>query len=162
MNRQKEPLYRKVNTRARGVHHHSGSDARHDRNTKNGLNRTMKRGVQRGLDYTPLYRFLLSRIGQVWSSVYKEIVPRIAETSPIYHIVNINITKEEIKNEKRNGWILVGESSIWSELFIDENRILQKVNPDLKNEDLSPFCSCCTFTFNGKLLTKKYKSENHE
>ena len=34
MKRDKEPLYRKVNTKARHCHHQFGSDAKYDRNTK--------------------------------------------------------------------------------------------------------------------------------
>ena len=34
MLKEKEPLYRKVNTRARGVHHDFGGDYKNDRNTK--------------------------------------------------------------------------------------------------------------------------------
>ena len=34
MKRTKEPLYRKVNTRAHGVHHNFGGDYRHERNSK--------------------------------------------------------------------------------------------------------------------------------
>ncbi len=29
----------------------------------------MKRGVERGLDYTPLFKFLLSKVGSDWDSV---------------------------------------------------------------------------------------------
>lgn len=34
MNREKKPLYRKVNTKALHHDHYTGSDAKHSRNTK--------------------------------------------------------------------------------------------------------------------------------
>ena len=65
MRGQKQPLYRKVNTRARGVFHHKGGRARWERNTKAAkrnaaMRGSMHPGGQNGLDYTPLFRFLLS------------------------------------------------------------------------------------------------------
>ncbi|MFX8020124.1 hypothetical protein ABTK57_20225, partial [Acinetobacter baumannii] len=68
---RKEPLYRKVNTTAHGVFHRFGEDFSTMRRSVNaGEVRldaiSMKKGVRRGLDYTPLFRFLLSRVGQDW------------------------------------------------------------------------------------------------
>jgi hypothetical protein len=68
MRGRKEPLYRKVNTRTRGVHHHKGGRARWERGTKAATQNEAQRGSmhaggQNGLDYTPLFRFLLSIVG---------------------------------------------------------------------------------------------------
>ena len=64
--KQKKPLYRKVNTRARNVHHKFGQDYSKSKRTKRP-DTSMKRGVRRGLDHTPLYKFLLSKVGQDWT-----------------------------------------------------------------------------------------------
>ena len=57
----KKPLYRKVNTRARGVYHHFGSDYRRDRRSESPdafetPKASMGGKVLRGLDYTPLFK----------------------------------------------------------------------------------------------------------
>src|SRR5687767_1318054 len=75
MSYERKPLYRKVNTRARGVHHGFGGDFRHERNTKRFKEADATRGSMhasgnRGLDYTPLFRFLLSSVGRNWDDVY--------------------------------------------------------------------------------------------
>ena len=72
--RRKKTLYRRVNTRAHHVHHKHGADYRHVRNSKHEKcssrkSGPMARGVSRGLDYTPLFKFLLSKIGEDWDEV---------------------------------------------------------------------------------------------
>lgn len=150
---RKEPLYRKVNTRARHIHHNFGSEARYDRNTKKGMNKSMKKDVERGLDYTPLYRFLLSKVGKNWDEVHSEAVSRLDHEDPIYHLV----ARHEA--EKKDS-VRCGESAYYSGLYVDENNTLQKVNPDLKNEDFFPGCHCCTHTFNGTPFQKTYADAN--
>ena len=149
MNKDIKPLYRKVNTKARGVHHYKGSDAKYDRNTKSGVKKSMKKDVQRGLDYTPLYKFLLSKVGEDWTKVHSEAINRLDCEDPIFHLV------AEDDSEKRD-YVRCGESSYYSGLYVDENNKLQKVNPNFKNEDLTPSCDCCTHTFNGKILIRKF------
>jgi hypothetical protein len=153
MNKQKEPLYRKVNTKAHGVHHHSGSDASHDRNTKQGTSKSMKKDKHRGLDYTPLYRFLLSKVGQTWSTVHSEAISRLDKEEPIYHLVALNEAGRDV--------VRCGESSYYNGLFVDDDGILQIVNTKATNEEQHPICSCCTHTFNGKVFINKFK-ENVE
>ena len=151
MNSDNKLLYRKVNTKARNVHHNFGSDAKYDRNTKKGLKKTMSQGEQRGLDYTPLYKFLLSKVGQNWDEVHSEAVSKLDSENPIWNLVI------DIDSDSNKGYTYCGESSIYSTLYVDDNNTLQLVNPLLKNEDFKPSCPCCTFTFNGKFLNKKYK-----
>lgn len=157
MNKEAKPLYRKVNTRARHVWHNKGSEARYDRNTKTGLEKSMKQGKQRGLDYTPLYMFLLSKVGQDWDKVHSEAVARLkgADVDAVYNMVLV-----DDQQGHGYGYFNGGESSKYSTLFIDENNLLQKTHPDLKNEDLEPSCSCCTHTFNGKVLTVPHSVVN--
>ena len=156
--RRVEPLYRKVNTLARGVRHQSGGEARWQRNTKAekaetdaGLTRgKMAQGVRRGLDYTPLFRFLLSKVGQDWDAVQAEAIARLDRPDPIYWLV----ARTE---EARQTVVWLGESSRFSGLYVDDDNRLQKVAPDLTADDLEPLCRCCTHTFNGQRLTRPYR-----
>lgn len=108
----KEPLYRKVNTRARGVHHRKGPDFGWQRNTKaettakaDGVLRgKMRQGVLRGLDYTPLFRFLLSRVGQDWDKVHFEALSRLDRAEPIFWMV-------AQREEDRKRYFLHGDNS---------------------------------------------------
>ena len=97
---------------------------------------------RRGLDYTPLFRFLLSRVGSEWDGVYREAVARLDRPDPIFWLV----ARHE---HERREMVRVGESSYFSGLYVDDAGILRIVNPDLRPEDLSPSCDCCTHTLNG-------------
>ena len=109
----------------------------------------MKKNVERGLDYTPLYKFLLSKVGQDWDMIHSEAISRLDKEDPIYHLVARN------EHEKQD-YVRCGESSKYSGLFVDEDNKLQLVNPNLRNEHLFPSCHCCTHTFNGTPLQKTY------
>ena len=147
-----KPLYRKVNTKARRVRHQFGSDFRFVRNTKNDtieqVKGSMSRKKRRGLDYTPLFKFLLSRVGQEWDEVFSEAKSRLDKIEPIFWVV-------ALKEMDKRDYVRVGESSYFSGLFVDENGILQLTKPTLKAEDLVPFCTCCTHTLNGEIFGKK-------
>ncbi len=144
-NPQKEPLYRKVNTQTHGVRHQAGGNHRTGRQAQaaNQATRTSMHGKsRRGLDYTPLFRFLLSRAGAPWDSVYSEAVARLDRPDPVFWLV--------ARHEgERQDMVRVGESSWFSGLFIAEAGILRIVNPALRAEDLAPDCDCCTHTLNG-------------
>jgi hypothetical protein len=154
-----KPLYRKVNTRARGVHHRKGGDYRHERNSKrersneaDEVSRGPMHGAKRrGRDYTPLFRFLLSRVGEDWENVHKEAVERLDTAEPIYWMV--------ARNDHEKTPTMRTENAFFSGLYVDEAGKLAKVAPDLRNEDLMPQCACCTHTFNGVALVQKYKPE---
>lgn len=156
MNRDKKPLYRKDNKTPWGYHGNTGDDFKNIRHTKKmknfeGNHMGMKSGKSRGLDYTPLYKFLLSNIGKDWNGVHKEAVSRLDKQEPIFHLVALH------EHEKRD-FVYCGESSIWSGLYVDENNKLQKVNPNYTINNVYPTCTCCTFTFNGKTITNKYEN----
>lgn len=154
---RKEPLYRKVNTRARGVRHHTGGDYRHERNTKRekqaiaeAITRgTMHRRDRRGLDYTPLFRFLLSKVGERWDLVHAEAVSRLDRDDPIYWLVART-------DAERKPVVCIGGNAFYSGLYVDADGRLAKVAPSLGNEDLEPSCPCFTHTFNGVPLVRKY------
>jgi hypothetical protein len=149
----KEPLFRKVNTRARNVRHAFGGDYHHQRNTKAEQQSevtysSMHGKKQRGLDYTPLFRFLLSKVGMNWDQVYSEAVSRLDRPEPIFWLVAIH------EHEKRDV-VRIGESSYFSGLFVDDNGQLQKVDPNLiPTKRIVARCHCCTHTFNGVPLPK--------
>ena len=149
MNKEKSKLYRKVNTKAKGVHHNFGGDFKYSRNKKGEtleqVKGTMFGKKERGLDYTPLFRFLLSKAGSNWDEVFSEVKLRLDKTEPIFCMVALN-------EEDKEDYIRVGESSYFSGLFVDHNGILQITNPNLKAADMKPSCTCCTHTFNGKLF----------
>ncbi|MBK9258993.1 MAG: hypothetical protein IPM54_04080 [Polyangiaceae bacterium] len=148
---RKQPLYRKKNTTARGVHHRFGGDFRHERNAKQESPErsqgSMHGKQQRGLDYTPLFMFLLSKVGSQWDSVHREAVARLDRTEPIFWLV-------ALREEERRAVVLIGDTSYYSGLFVDESGILQMVDPDLGPQDLTPTCMCCTHTLNGVRFKK--------
>lgn len=160
MKRGKEPLYRKVNTKARGCWHRFGSDAKYERNTKKGISRSMKKDVKRGLDYTPLFRFLLSKVGLPWVDVHKEAVSRLDKSDPIFWMVEMGDEPKKTTPDYNPKWddvFTCNENASFSRLIIDDSGLLQIKNPLTVNEDFEPTCPCCTHTFNGKVLIKKFK-----
>ncbi len=112
-------------------------------------------GAQPGWDYTPLFKYLLSKVGQPWDDVYKDIKPKLNSTDPIYWMISTNKDVTTLL-----GYIRVGESTYYSSLYVDDKGLLQYVDKSINENTLEPFCKCCTHTFNGKRFTKKYKEKN--
>ena len=52
-----------------------------------------------------------------------------------------------------------GESSFWSRLYVDVDKLLQVRDPAITHSTLHPSCACCTHTFNGVPFTNKYDPE---
>ena len=146
MNREKSKLYRKVNTKAKGVHHLFGGDFKDTRNSKREtvqqISGTMFGPKQRGLDYTPLFKFLLSKVGCKWDEVFSEAKSRLDRQDPIFWLVALHAY------EKKD-YVRLGESTYFSGLYVDDNEVLQIVKSNLTAADMTPFCTCCTHTFNG-------------
>ncbi|MDX8353496.1 hypothetical protein [Cognatiyoonia sp. IB215182] len=151
---RKAPLYRKVNTRTHRVRH-GGGKAKWQRNTKAGkLNPSAQRSMhsdrRNGRDYTPLFKFLLSKVGKCWEDVYKEATARLDQTAPIFWLV-------ASAEQDKKPFVRVGESTYYSGLYIDQENRLALVDPDLTVDDMTPFCGCCTHTFNGEVFTQSYQ-----
>jgi len=151
----KQPLYRKVNTTAHGVHHRFGGEFSAVRQRVNAgepdqTALAMHAGQRRGLDYTPLFRFLLSRVGQPWGEVYREAAARLDRTEPIFWMV-------AAPGASSQDYIRTGESSYFSGLWVDDENVLRLVDASIGPASLAPFCACCTHTFNGKPFTRKYE-----
>lgn len=149
MKRDKNPLYRKVNTRARGVRHNCGGDFKYVRNKKRDTPESIKGSMhgkkERGLDYTPLFQFLLSKVGKDWDEVFSEAKARLDKTEPIFWIV-------ALQEDERKDFVRVGESSYFSGMYVDREKKLQLTHPELTAKDMKPFCDCCTHTLNGKVF----------
>jgi hypothetical protein len=152
--RKKDPLYRRVNTRTHGVHHGDGGEYKWSRNARkeDRTNRgAMHAGKRRGLDYTPLFRFLLSREGEDWSNVYGEAVSRLDRPDPIFWLV----ARAE---HERAPFVRIGESSYYSGLYVGADNRLRRVDPDLAVDAMEPSCACCTHTFNGVPFTRRFRA----
>lgn len=154
MSLNKPPLYRKVNTTAHGAHHARGGAYRDERNTKKQerdetARQSMHGHRNRGLDYTPLFKFLLSKVGKKWDDVYSEAVKRLDRPDPIFWLV----ARHE---HERQQYVLIGESSYYSGLYVDSEGLLQLVDPAVGPASLVPQCRCCTHTFNGMPFTRSF------
>jgi len=150
----KKPLYRKLNTTAHGACCHRGPDYAQSRNTKAERRGekpavAMHRGKRRGRDYTPLFRFLLSRVGEDWDVVFQEAQARLDTTEPIFWLV-ANAPHEQ------SAVVRVGESSYFNGLFVDEDNRLRMVDPTIGPETMEPSCACCTHTLNGVPFTRPF------
>jgi len=152
---EKGPLYRKVNTATHGVKHGSGRTSAWDRNTKatkreQSSRGSMHSGQRHGFDYTPLFRFLLSKVGQDWDVVHSEAKSRLDKSEPIFWMVAIH-------EEDRRPAIRHGESSYYSGLYVDNENRLAVVAPEVNEHTYKPQCACCTHTFNGIKFSQIYK-----
>lgn len=110
----------------------------------------MHRKHRHGRDYTPLFRFLLSRVGSAWAEVEREARSRLDDPDPITQMMRPSADGER-------PMFRTGESTYFSTLFVDGHGILRRVAPDLTAENLAPFCSCCTHTFNGERFGLPYE-----
>ena len=152
---QKPPLFRKVNTTAHRPNDHSGEEYRAERNTKtvvesDATRLAIHRKAHRGRNYAPLFRFLLSKVGQPWSEVHSEAVSRLDREEPIFWLV-------ALRDVERQDYVRVGESSYYSGLYVDQQGLLQRVNPSIGPSSLAPMCKCCTHTLNGTRFTQSFR-----
>lgn len=95
-------------------------------------------------DYTPLYMFLEKSVGRVWSDVWKEALEKSAGNYQEIQLLVCNINKNGLRNPGRvvgrdgikYSYRRIGESSYYTNLIVDENGILQKINPNARQEFL--------------------------
>ncbi|MDB5129126.1 hypothetical protein [Mucilaginibacter sp.] len=152
MKRDKEVLYRKENKASLSTKHHvsRGGDFRHQRNTKEFLNdeRThigMNSG-RYGYDYKPLFMFLLSKVGKKWADVYSEAKTRLDKEDPIFWMIALN-------NSDKKEIVRCGQSSYYSGLYVNDNGLIQIVNPDAIPPDSYAYPGE-TLSFNGKVVPR--------
>lgn len=143
----KNPLFKKENKNSLSSHYNvrKGGDFRHTRNTKKqkefeGSHQSMKAG-QFGYCYKPLFKFLLSKVGQKWDEVYAEAKSRLLSDEPIFWMVETNpVEIEKYNNPSDNPYNIIdgvfrsGEDSNYSTLIIDSDGILQLQNPEMTAE----------------------------
>ncbi len=149
--RDKKPLYRTMNTRSHGVNYHRGigPDSRHDRNTKDGLRKSMA-SRKLGLDFRPLFLFLQSKVGEKWDDVYSEAKSRIPASEA--HVIDYIFCENRPDDTE---YFMINENCCYSRLKVDDDGILQKYS-DLRIEQMYPSCGCCTHTLDGKVITNSW------
>lgn len=147
-------LYRRVNTTTRHRSNNPGADYREQRNKKSATyenlpqRESMKGKQYRGVDYSPLFHFLLSKIGQPWDDVYSEAKSRLDKTAPLFLMVALH-------EHERSDYVCCGDFSFYPGLYVDESGVLRQVNPNVSPDDIPVSCRCCTHTFIGVPLTWK-------
>ncbi|MGP0846086.1 hypothetical protein, partial [Serratia sp. CY83965] len=123
----KKKLYRRESVTSKGPIA-SGGEYRWGRHGKQAddeqlpLRESMHGRIQHGMDYTPLFQFLLSKVGHPWNEVHSEAVSRLDKPAPIFYLVALH-------RKNWRSYVCCGESSYYSGLCVDERGILQKVNP---------------------------------
>ncbi len=145
---QKKPLWRKVNRRTYRVHREDLHGEARDMRAAGGET-SMHSKRRQGRDYTPLFRFLLSKVGEDWDAVHAEAVSRLDDPEPIFYMVAR--TEADCRPIMR-----AGESTYYSGLYVDAAGRLAVVDPGINHTTFEPLCPCCTHTFNGKPLVKDY------
>ena len=150
---KQQPLFRKVNTTAHLAKHGGGEyrDERRRSERSDASGESMHGRKRRGLDYTPLFKFLLAKCGQPWDAVFGEAKARLDRQDPIFWLV-------ALPGHERKSYVRVGEASYYSGMYVDEAGILQLVDPSMGPSSLDPACKCCTHSFNGVPFTRPFVS----
>jgi hypothetical protein len=91
----------------------------------------------------------LSRL--VAHMIFGEAAARLDSTDPILWMV-------ARQPHERRDYVRLRESTYYSGLYVDADNRLRPVNPELGSHNMEPFCPCCTHTFNGVRLTRKYRT----
>jgi hypothetical protein len=153
MNNRIKPLYRKENKVSLSNKYNvsKGSEYRYNRRTKLFLSddrnyKPMNSG-KHGYDYTPLFKFLLSKVGSNWDQTYSEAKARLNKPKPIFWIVALH-------DSQRRDIVRVGESTYYSGLFVEDSGKLAIVNPDVQLINLPNPYPGETLTFNGIVIHK--------
>jgi len=153
MNNRFKPLYRKENKVSLSNKYNvsTGSEYRYQRHSKAFLNddrnhKSMTSGKY-GYDYTPLFKFLLSKIGSDWDKIYAEAKARLNDPAPIFWMV-------ALQESDRRSIVRLGDSTYYSGLFVDDDGILAIVNPNIGSSEFPDPRPGETISFNGLLLDK--------
>ena len=124
---EKNKLYRTVNTVTHDVNHFYGGEYRWERNKQKLIKgdspflQSMGGRKRRGIDYTPLFMFLINKVGEKWDLVYSEVIKRLDKTDPRFWLVALH-------SEDKRDFVRCGESSYYNGLYVDVNGILKKVS----------------------------------
>lgn len=144
--RKKEPLYRSV-AHTWGVWHGRASYrwSRRKKHFDQASTGSMFSRKRNGRDYTPLFRFLIAKVGQDWSDIYSEAVSRLDRPDPIFWIV----ARSEFE---RQAIVLIGENTCYSGLYVDDDNILRMVDSSARPDPNMVWYA--TATFNGEPFVK--------
>lgn len=110
----KKKLYRRESVTSKGSIA-SGGEYRWGRHGKQAddeqlpLRESIHGRIQHGMDYTPLFQFLLSKVGQPWNEVHSEAVSRLDKPAPIFYLVALH-------RKNWRSYVCCGESSYYSGL----------------------------------------------
>lgn len=155
-----KPLYRKVNRKCLHCYDTKSKHYRWQRNTKKEkklLEDSISHGkmhkrpsmfLGRKYDYTPMLMYVLNRVGEDVDKVYSDVCKRIeGEGKVLFNKMVSRKPKETLKDYFR-----YGEGSYYSQLYVDDENKIQKVNPNLSN--ISPhYGSEWGESLNGKPLS---------
>ena len=135
-----EPLYRKVNRKCMHCYetkHVRFKWQRHTKGEKELLDEEVTHGKMKkragafffanAYDYTPLFKYLLKCVGEDVDVVFHKVCKRIKDRSMFDTMVSRK-PKEELSDYFR-----YGECTYFSQLYVDEDNKIQKVNPQLSN-----------------------------
>ncbi len=161
MNKDIKPLYRKQNTRVLNPGYwiwSNGGDYKWERHShKNDFETTklsMKKDRGASYDYTPLYWYLRKHVGENWNDIYSSILPRLPNTKDGREAWTYFVNQPY---EKKKPVVCYGPRAYYSALYIDENNLLQIVDPALGVEHFNATYGRDfpeTYTFNGKRIIK--------
>ena len=154
-------LYNKVNTTCHGGKKYHGNEEDYNRGSTKEKNiskqKKMKSGKQHhGLNYNPLYSYLRKHVGEKWSTLHSDIMPRLPshlKDNPLdYAVLSFKDYSALSDDEKTNCTFRTNEATFHSKMYVDENDLLQFISPTLTINDLKASCNCCTHTLNGKVF----------
>lgn len=182
MNFKDKQLYRSANksTYQNTLTEKTAKHFRYTRNTKIMSGSIVKRGKMQpnnnlGYDYTPLIKFLFSRLNQNFDITFSEInlilnnglhKPKVK--TEILSMINVLVHKQVIINDNivndNNGNILssffrFGEATYYDSFYIDNDNNLKLIKDITKEifEFCDYACHCHTHSYNGKKYINKIK-----
>lgn len=160
---EKKPLWRKINRTVYGTYRLNTAE-KYSRNKKEDVVKKTKMNASTkygDLDFTPLYKFLLKNIGNSWDTVKSEALSRLPKDivqyeDPFNGVVldyseYLGLTEFAYNNSFFSG----GHTSMFSQLYVNEEGLLALVNPELSGESIAKIYSLYpdkTYTFNGKKI----------
>lgn len=169
-----KPLFRKISKTSHDgyrFYYYPRKRAKFDRHTKNGTRRSLAsqnewKEMESMYDYTPLFLFLLKKVGTNWDDIWKECQQRLNSIEPVLiMVVNVGrnglvvtyndysqpsglFVEEQTDGTSYGPCFRYGENTYFSTLFVDDNHLLQYVDSDHVHPTSEyPFD---TISFNGK------------
>lgn len=153
-----KPLWRKSRPPKPYLNHHMKElSASRDRNTKAGVRRSMSKTRSTMRDFTPLYQYLLSAVGEDFDMIKSHVYKRL-EAQDRDVIWNMVATNDLQLNP--DGIVRLTDNAYYSQLYVDNDNILKVYKPEVTINHLFPHCSCCTHTFNGTKFINPYDCNN--